>query len=90
VNEANNPFAPLGLPANFAPAPPAWRLGKLDMAGPAGNVELHVVVFDTPAGRFAVTFDAAGARQLAEALTTQASGLTLARTLPANNGGGTT
>jgi hypothetical protein len=85
--EPNNPFAGLGLPATFVPAPAAWRLGKLEMETTAGHVKLHVVVVDTAAGRLAFTLDDAGARKFAEAITAQVSGITVATVLPANNGG---
>ena len=88
MNGGDNPFGPLGLPATFAPATVAWRLGQLEMGTPAGAVKLHVLVVDTPAGRLGFTFDDDGARKLADAIGAQVSGLTLARTLPATNGGG--
>lgn len=84
---APNPFEPLGLPASWVPtAPVTWRLGNVELAGPAGALKLHVLVVDTPAGRIGVPLDDAGARALIDQLTAQCSGLHVARSLPPTNG----
>lgn len=79
-------LAQLGLPATFVPVPIAWHLAHL--AAQAGGVapSLLVVILDTATGRNAFVFTDEDARKLADAITSNTTGLTVARTLDTPNG----
>lgn len=75
---APNPYAPLGLPATWAPIQPGWAIGKIDMQTDLGARTAHVLMFDSPIGRIGFAFDVATWGNIARAMYEQLSGLSLA------------
>lgn len=87
---AVNPFAALGLPPTFVPAPAVMQLGRLEGITDGGaRVTWHVLIFHTAAGTVAHTFTPDELRTLIDQLGAQLSGLVVAHELPTHttNGG---
>lgn len=85
--EQPNVLQQLGLPPTFAPVPAIAQFAKIGAPGPDGVQTLHVMLLDTPIGRLGFAFDADSFRKLGEAIIQQATGLTLASTVPPNGNG---
>lgn len=84
-----NPYAAIGLPPTWNPAAQfQWRVGKLEMRGPAGTMTAYVLVIDTDYGPLGFAFDETMTRDLVDKLATHLSGIAIARAFPEHNGKG--
>lgn len=77
-NGQPNPFAPLGLPPTWSPTPLQWNLAKVRITTPAGVADAIVLIVHSANGTQGYQFSIEEARQLADRLLEQCTGLTLA------------
>lgn len=75
ANAQPSPWDAIGLPATWTPTPFQWRFAKASGIGPAGPVNLHVIIFDTTGGREGFAFDADELRAFRDAITEQLGGI---------------
>lgn len=78
TEQETNPFAQLGLPATWQPAPSGYTLAKVGIQTPAGVTDMHMLIIDGPTGRQAFCFGEEEIRALANKILEQTSGLTVA------------
>lgn len=85
--DAENPWAPLGLPPTWKPNPFGWNLAKLKASGPAGDEVIHVLVISTDSGTQGYKLTTDELRAMATKMLEQCTGLELASTIPTNGHG---
>lgn len=77
-------LAKLGLPATWRPEPAVWAIASLEPLGAPTGQTTYVLILDSAAGRNAFAFTDAELRALADKAAEVTTGLTVARTFPAN------
>lgn len=87
MNGTGNPYAAIGLPPTWQPAPVTFAVAHLQGMAVTAWQSWHVLRIDTPYGVQAFAFDDAAARTLVDALTKQLTGIDVVRALPPNTNG---